>query len=264
MKSKYLIPVVASVLILSMLLSASTPIVAAITRPIIGPKLEVTTIPEDDQKREKGIMVLGLAETAAPQLWPIQKGWSPGKDLLSQHKLLVTYNGQLLFWRIGDAGLIVTCNVLEKDKINPIPDKFGIPTKQFPEENLVTKLLDVSDKFICKPRWKQPDGMPGWYESAGVLDVYYTGPLLPTMIADNILVVSVVLVIGRTIVVGTDIQDICVLGFSMSPNRRVITLPDGGETYVTWTDPLNLFVSCEEAAIEQRNVLGAPIQGEEL
>jgi len=180
---------------------------------------------------------------------------------MSQHKLLVTYNGQVLFWRVGDAGLIVTCNVLEKDKVNPLPDKFGVPTKQWPQENLVTKLIDVSDKFICKPRWKTPAEMPGWYESAGVLDVYYNGPSLPTLIADNILVVSATLVIGRTIIVGTDIQDICLLGFSMSQNTRTITLPDGGEVYISSSNAMGQFVSCEEAAIEQRAFLGLAVQG---
>ena len=264
MKNKYLIPVVASILILSMLLSASAPMASAMNISTFAPHLVVTTIPEDNQVLKKGIMVLDLAPDKCP--WPTpqlcaDKGWSPGKDLLSQHKLLVTYNGVPLLWRIGDAGLIVTCNILEKDKYNPVPDKFGVPTQQFPQENLVTKLIDVSDKFICKPRWKTPSDMPGWFESAGVLDVYYIGPALPSIIADNILVVSATLVVNRAIIVGTDIQDICILGFSMSPNTRVITLPDGGETYTTWSNAMGPFVSCEEAAIEQRAVLGLPIQG---
>jgi len=261
MKTKYLIPVVASILILSMLLSSATPMVSAMNISTFAPKLEVITIPEDNQVLKKGMMVLNLAPNGPPPGWPVDKGWSPGMDVMSQHKLLVTFNGQVLYWKVQDPGLVVTCNVLEKDKYNPLDDKFGEPTKQFPQENLVTKLIDVSDKFICKPRWKTPAGMAGWFESAGVLDVYYNGPALPSIIADNILVVSVTLVINRVPVVGTDIQDICILGFSMSPNVRVITLPDGGETYTTWSNPMGPFVSCEEAAIEQRAVLGLPIQG---
>jgi len=248
-------PIVASILIVSMLLSASSPIVSAQTLRAFAPKLDVITIPEDNQVLKKGIMVLGLDGTG------FEKGYAPGKDLMSQHKLLVSYNGQLLFWRIGDVGPVVTCNVLEKDKVNPLPDKFGVPTAQFPQENLITKLVDVSDKFICKPRWKTPADMPGWYESAGVLDVYFDGPALPTLIADNILVVQATLVIGRTIIVGTDIQDICILGFSMSENTRTITLPDGGEVYISSSNPMGAFVSCEEAAIEQRAYLGLAVQG---
>ena len=262
MKSKYLIPVVASILILSMLLSASTPIVSAINVRAFGPKLEVTTIPEDNQVLKKGIIVLDSGPDGTGASRRVDRTWISLIRLLSQHKLLVTYNGQPLFWRIGDAGPIVTCNVLEKDKVNPLDDKFGVPTKQFPQENLVTKLIDVSDKFICKPRWKTPADMPGWFESAGVLDVYYNGPALPTLIADNILVVTVTLVVGRTIIQGTDIQDICLLGFSMSHNTRTITLPDGGEVYISSSNPMGPFVSCEEAAIEQRAFLGLPIQGE--
>jgi hypothetical protein len=262
MKSKYLIPVVATILILSMLLSASTPIVSAMNISTFAPKLDVVTIPEDNQVLKKGIIVLGLTDKTGPPVgWPMDKGWAPGTDLMSQHKLLVTFNGQVLFWRVGDPGLVITCNVLEKDKYNPLPDKFGVPTAQFPQENLVTKLIDVSDKFICKPRWKNPANMAGWFESAGVLDVYYNGPALPTMLADNILVVSATLVINRVIVVGSDIQDICILGFSMSPNYRTITLPDGGATIVSSSNAMGLFVSCEEAAIEQRAYLGLPIQG---
>jgi len=256
MKSKYLIPVVASLLIVSMFLSASTPLVSAVRVLAFGPKLEVITIPEDNQILKKGIMVLGLDGTGFP------KGYAPGVDLISQHKLLVTYNGQPLLWRIGDVGPTIVCFVFEKDKVNPLDDKFGVPTKQFPQENLVTKLIDVGDKFICKPRWKTPADLPGWYESAGVLDVYYTGPHLPTMIADNILIVTATLVVNRLVIVGTDIQDICVLGFALTSNYRVITLPDGGETYTTWSNPMGPFVSCEELAIEQRAALGLPIQGE--
>jgi len=255
MKSKYLIPVVASLLIVSMFLSASTPLVSAVRVLAFGPKLEVITIPEDNQILKKGIMVLGLDGTGFP------KGYAPGVDLISQHKLLVTYNGQPLLWRIGDVGPTIVCFVFEKDKVNPLDDKFGVPTKQFPQENLVTKLIDVGDKFICKPRWKTPADLPGWYESAGVLDVYYNGPKLPTLIADNILVVTATITVGRTIIQGFDMQDICLLGFSMSQNYRVITLPDGGETYISSANAMGPFVSCEEAAIEQRAFLNVPIQG---
>lgn len=256
MNNKYLIPALASVLVLTMLLSSFMPVMAVI-RPTIGPKLDVVTIPEDDQKREKGIIVLGLTPDATGR----GKGYAAGQDLLSQHKLLVSYNGQLIYWRIGDSPIVVACNVLEKDKVNPIKDKFGTPTRQFPEENLVTKLIDVSDKFICKVRWKNPAGMLGYEESVGVLDVYYVGPALPTMIADNILLVTVSLVIGRTIIMGSDMQDICVLGYSMSPNYRDLTLPDGGEIYRTFADSLGPFVSCEEAALYQRFHLGLAIEG---
>jgi hypothetical protein len=255
MKSKYSIPVIASALILTMVLSSFIPVMAQV--PTIGPKLDVKTIAQDDQKREKGIILLGLVPNP---------GWTKGYSdelgqpkLWSQHKLLVSLNGLTILWRIGSPGPVITCNVLEKDKANPVNDKFGKTTKQFPEENLVTKLYDVSDKFICKPRWKSPAGMPGWYESVGVLDVYYVGPLIPTVIADNILVVQASLLIGRVVVQGTDMQDVCVLGWSMSSNDEVITLPDGGKVIFSSADALGDFVGCEQAALEQRDNLGVPI-----
>jgi len=256
MNSKYLIPVIASALVITMVLSSLTPAMAQLT-PSFGPQLVVKTIPQDDQVLKKGIIILGLTPIGEPGTgnpWP--KGYAPGVDIISQHKLLVTYNGQVLFWRIGDAGPVITCNVLEKDKVNPVDDKFGNPTKQFPQENLVTKLVDVSDKFICKPRWKTPADMPGWFESAGVLDVYYNGPLVPGVIADNILVVTASLVIGRVVIQGVDMQDICVLGWSMSPNWMTLTLPDHGSFVILWSNPMGPFVGCEEAALEQRNYLG--------
>ena len=39
----------------------------------------------------------------------------------------------------------------------------------------MTKMVDVTDKFVCKVRWKSP--ATGVLESVGVLDVYYVGPL---------------------------------------------------------------------------------------
>jgi hypothetical protein len=249
MNSKYLIPVIASALILTMVFSSFVPAMAQV--PMEGPFLVVKTIPQDDQVLKKGIMVLGLPE---PTGWP--KGYAPGSDLMSQHKLLVSFNGQPIFWKIGEAGVVITCNVLEKDKVNPVPDKFGTPTKQFPQENLVTTLTDVSDKFICKPHWKTPADMPGWYESAGVLDVYYTGPIVPTVIADNILSVTATLVIERVVIQGTDMQDICLLGWSMSPNWMTLTLPDHGATIILWNNAMGEFAGCEQAALEQRYYLG--------
>jgi hypothetical protein len=267
MNSKYLIPAVAFLLVFTVLFSTALPALAIVTRATIGPKLVVTTIPQDDQKREKGIIVLGLVPTV--QGFP--KPRQPGFDLMSQHKILVTFNGQTLLWRVSGpntgeyAAPTVSCNVLEKDKVNPMPHKDGTTSKQFPAENLKTKLVDVSDKFICKVRWKTPANLPGWLESVGVLDVYYTGPTTSAAawqwIADHILTVTVTLVLGRTYVQGTDIQDICVLGWSMANNVRKITKPDGGtDFHWSWDDALGPFVGCEEAAIWQRYYLGHNFQ----
>jgi hypothetical protein len=219
--------------------------------------LQVKTIPQDDMKRKTGIILLGLVPNA---------GWTKGYSdelgqpkLWSSYKLLVTYNGLTLNWQVGTAGPVISCNVLEKDKANPVPNKFGVPTAQFPQEDLMTTLTDVSPYFICKPHWVTPAGMSGWYESVGVLDVYYMGPIVATVIADNIVIVTANLVIGRATLWGTDMQDICVLGWSMGLNNEVVTLPDGGKVIFLSNDTLGHFVGCEQAALEQRNNLGISV-----
>jgi hypothetical protein len=267
MKSKYSMSLIASALILTLLASFFMPVMAQV--PVIGPQLVVKTIPQDDQVRKTGIMLLGL--TPNP-------GWTKGYSdelntpkIWSQFKLMVTLNGAPVDWQLGvstEPSPVVSCIVLQKDKVNPVPTKFGVPTKQFPQENLETQVTDISSYFICKPHWTPlPPTSTGWYESVGVLDVYYTGPYLPTIIADNILIVTVTYPIGTTVVWGTDMQDICILGWSMASNDMFITLP-GGVVIWSSTDPLGStgllngkttdegFVSCDQAALEQRSNLG--------
>jgi hypothetical protein len=137
--------------------------------------------------------------------------------------------------------------------------------------------VDVSDKFVCKVRWKSP--ATGVLESVGVLDVYYVGPLpnpeatdplkdnkaVGVWIADNIVVVEAFFTVGRTVVFGSDIQDICVLGWAPTgtgtafatplPPNYSITKPDGLKHYI-WANAMGTFVGCEELAIAQRTVLG--------
>jgi len=251
--NRKLLPAVAAFLILAILLG-STPITYAVTMATIGPKLEVITIPQDDQKREKGIIILGAHATYAQT------------DLLSQHKIIVTYNGLPLTWRLGttDVQVVVTCNFLEKDKVNVVPDPKSGKGRQASWENLMTKLVDVSDVFKCKLRWKSPGNVAGLQESVGVLDVYYTGSTGSAgkyYIADTILVVTAKITLGRTNVFGSDIQDICVLGWGMSDQGVAagpdfqITKPDGYKHY-QWKDPLGPYAGCEDAAIAQRWALG--------
>jgi len=245
------IPAVAAILILGLMLS-STPLTYAVNVLTFGPKLEVVTIPQDNQKLGTGIMILGLNPTGQT---------IPGSDVMSQHKIIVTYNGATVQWRIGDPGPSVLCNVLEKDKVNVIPDpKTGIG-QQFPQENLLTKLVDVSSKFVCKVRWKSP--AEGVLESVGVLDVYFTGTANAVWIADNILVVEAFFTVGRTVVFGSDIQDICVLGYAVFgalpatafPPAWTITKPDGTQHWI-WDNPMGDFVGCEQLALAQRDILG--------
>jgi hypothetical protein len=258
MNHKY-ISAIAAFLILGVLLSA-TPLAYAQTLAF-GPKLDVVTIPQDDQLLKKGIIVLGIDPAGTSTQEP--------SDLLSQHKLIVTYNGATLTWAVGTAGPTIACNVLEKDKVNVVADPKTGDGKQGDYENLMTKLTDVSDKFVCKARWKSP--ATGVLESVGVLDVYFVGPLpgdvgakaAGVWIADNILVVEAFFTVGRTVVFGSDIQDICVLGWPVTAGTvdaataptYVITKPDGTQHYI-WENAMGYFLGCEELALAQRDVLG--------
>jgi len=245
------IPAIAAILILGLMLS-STPLTYAVNILTFGPKLDVVTIPQDNQKLKTGVMILGLNPTGQTIV---------GDDLMSQHKIIVTYNGATLQWRIGDPGPTVVCNVLEKDKVNVIPDPKSGDGQQFPSENLLTKLVDVSSKFVCKVRWKSPAA--GVLESTGVLDVYFTGTPNAVWIADNILVVEAFFTVGRTVVFGSDMQDICVLGYAVTGNAPgtavaatfVITKPDGTQHYI-WSNAMGNFVGCEQLALAQRDRLG--------
>lgn len=251
MNHKY-IPAVAAFLIVGMLLSA-IPLSYAQTTLAFGPKLDVVTIPQDDQVLGTGVMILGLQTAVA------------GKDLMSQHKLQVTYNGGLLSWSDELPGITVVCNWLEKDKVNVVPDPKTGKGQQGAYENLMTNLVDVSDHFVCKPRWKVINNEV-W--SVGVLDVYYTGPTTLAknagyFIADNIMVVSVYFTVGKTVAFGSEMQDICTLGWAVTGNAPqtavaatfIITKPDGTQHYI-WQNAMGNFVSCEALALAQRDVLG--------
>jgi hypothetical protein len=125
----------------------------------------------------------------------------------------------------------------------------------------MTTLVDVSSKFVCKPRWKSP--ATGVLESVGVLDVYFTGSPNAVWIADNIVTVEAFVTAGRTVVFGSDIQDLCTLGWAITGTNvaawtdptLTITKPDG-TTHSIWERPMGWFHSCESLALAQRDVLG--------
>ncbi len=258
--NRKLVPVVAVFLVL-VALFGSTPLSYALV-PTFGPKLDVWTIPQDDQKRDKGIILLGLDGTH-PKCTTVKTKVTTTlplcteQDLLSQHKLLVTWNGLPLMWQIGYPGVTIACNVLEKDKVNVVADPKTGTGKQGDWENVMTKLVDVSDKFSCKPRWKSP--VAGLYESVGVLDVYYIGPYDGHWIADHILVVEAYITVGRTVVFGSDIQDICVLGWNEGDEPDSVSKPDGSAHYI-FPNALGSYVSCEDLALLQRDDVGIMLE----
>jgi hypothetical protein len=120
---------------------------------------------------------------------------------------------------------------------------------------LVSKPVE-NPNFVCKLRW----GKPG----VGVLDVYYIGSTTSAVpIADYIVAVSASLAVGRTTVFGTEIQDVCVLGFPAPaivalPPAWIITKPSG-DTHPIYADPLGAYVSCEDLALQEQAMLGLPI-----
>jgi len=219
-----------------MLLSAMAPVVALTTTYVTSaramPVLEVKTIAEDDQVQKTGIIVFGITPPATVPM-PDDKPVSPGVDKLAQYKLLVTLNGV-------PVTSTIYCQVIEKDKVHPLKNP------QFAQETVKTKVVDVSADFVCKVRTGK--------QGVSVLDVYYLGPQTKEYIADYELIVAAQLKVGSTTIWGTDLQDICALGWAMSTNHLSITKPDGTH-HDTWDNPLGPFVSCEEAAMWQRSVL---------
>jgi len=230
MEKRIYLPVIASLLIFAMILASLTPAMALTAlRAVALPTLDVRTIAEDDEVRQTGVIVFGLRPGEG---WP--KPYEDGTDKIAQYKIIVTYNGEPVTFNIE-------CQVIKKEKLHPLQQP------QFPTENLRTVLTDESANFRCKLR----QGKAG----IGVLDLYYIGVQEKQFIADYIVKVHVWTTIGNLVVHGTEIQDVCVLGWAISNNHLVFTKPDGTE-HDSWDDPLGPFVSCEEAAIWERDFLG--------
>jgi len=242
MDKRLYLPAIASLLILCIGFASFLPVVAVTAlRARAEPKLEVVTIPEDDELRKTGVIIIGLSPKLPTWDKPYDR-WCydrPGRcvDKLSQHKILVTFNGVPVNFKVD-------CQFIKKEKLHPLQKR------QFEREELRTVLSDESALFKCKLR----SGKPG----VGVLDVYYVGPQEKQFIADYIMVVQVWAKFGSTTVFGIEVQDVCVLGWAIDYNTMRIWKPDN--TYhFSWPDALGPFVSCEEAALWQRDNQGLPL-----
>jgi hypothetical protein len=238
MNKRYL-PAIAAIFIIALTASSFIPVYAATAlRAQVSPTLFVLTIPEDDEVHKTGIMLLGSPPSGQPF-------WRAKTDLLAQFKVIVSLNGV-------PVRATLTCQVIEKDKVNPLKTKQGV------WENLVSVPKDATGNFVCKYR----EGKPG----IGVIDVYWVGPSATSpvinvgqFIADYILIVQFTYTVGRTVIYGTEMQDICVLGWPLvTTGFDVVTKPDGTEHYV-FPNPLGDFVSCEDAALYQKDLLGLTI-----
>jgi hypothetical protein len=200
------------------------------------PPLIVKVIAEDDPIRATGIMVLGILPPGQPSGPYYQRG----TDLIAHYMITVTYNG------IPVQPTALFMQVVRKTVVNP-----SDTTKQFPEEIIASTPTDASDEFIVVFRRVTP----GVFEA----DVYYVGPGTRDDVANYMVVFTAYTTIGRSTLFGTDLQALCVLGWSMDPVATLfMTLPDGS-TYYGWGNPLGAFTSCDEAVLWQRYWLGIPV-----
>ena len=310
MKKNDMLPIIAAFVIALLVFPMLALPVNALTPATGGNIGSVVTIPEDDLKRNTGIMVLGLdptdyendlspsanprepwytdslcqgtpigedvivgpevtsepiyipsyttryqqvlggqcvAHKFAPRWDQLGKGYGQGMELLSQHKILATLNG------VPTKPDYFLCEVIEKEKAKIPPMTTKTPSKrQFDDELIKTTVKDVSSNFICKVHWVKP--------GVGALDVYFVGPRVKNFIADHMLIITMGWKVGRTTVWASDLQDICILGWSMDEQVLGIRLFDnpgkstwtgGWEYYFSWPDPLHHFVGCDEAAAWQ-------------
>lgn len=234
MNKRYL-PAIAAFFILAIASASFMPVFAATAlRARADPTLVVKTIPEDDELRKTGIIVLAKDQTDFEAKMKETTRTYTYQDLLAQYKIIVSYNG------VPITPTLLICQVIEKDKVNPIKDEQGT------WENLKTDLVDQSGNFVCKFRW----GKVG----VGVVDIYYKGEVKPQYLADYVVMIAAAYTVGRTTIYGAEIQDVCVLGWDLKPLLKQWTKPDGDQHY-DYPDPLGDFVSCEDATMYQKHVL---------
>jgi len=231
---------IASILMLLMVLPSFTPAMAQTLAARAIPTLQVTTIAEDDEVRQTGVIVIGLTPNPG---WPKDSdaycNANPGACIKkeAQYKILVSLNGVPVNFNLA-------CQFIKKEKLHPLQKPQGT------YEVLRTVLTDESANFVCKLR----SGKPG----VGVIDVYYVGPQEKQFMADYVMVVAVWQTFGRTVLYGTEIQDVCVIGWAVDANTMIITKPDG-TNHFSWPDPLGPFHSCEDLALWERANQGLPL-----
>lgn len=226
--------------------------------------LEVRLIPQDDQVRQKGIMILcpdesPCSETTRQLNSKIEV--SADSDFIARYKVSFRANGVNI-----DPDQII-CTVVLKEVCT-------VKVPQFNTEEEGTELINVSDKFICKYRQAIPTNTPG----VGVIDLYYIGATNPASeIGDHVLRVEAKA--NRPPgppgpppltqqVTGSDISDLCVLGFPVCRDEGISCTDDhffsfevvdpSVETFIKSSDSLFPFASCEDAAVWQREVLDLP------
>jgi len=286
MDKKIVLPALAAFMILVMVATAF-PAASAVVRGsqtnVFNLPLTIVTIAEDDEVRNKGIMILCVLGTLDPEDdGEAMRAFDPDTcaavvnqytdvvyaapwiDKWADYKVIVLLpNGAKFFWPVSQAfptGLVLTCEVIEKDTVEP-----KIPQASW--EVLKKMVVDVSGDFECKFRWK---AIGGFFWSVGVLDVYYTGVQNSEHVAPYILDIQAAYTdpVSRVVYYGAEMQDLCILAwpFTADPQdsgewqKWAFTLykPEG-RTVIRVPDPLDGFVSCEDATLFQRQLLQAYI-----
>jgi hypothetical protein len=220
------------------------------TPPVAAPQVRIETVAEDDEVRNEGVMVIcptlplpagaGVADADTCN----DNGDDIWEDTHASYKLSIAYEG------VPAEPTSVFCMVTRKDVVSP-------STPQFAEEVIATEPVDVSDRFICITRPVAP--------GVGVLDVYYVGPQGAEAVGAYELMVQAAFTVGSKAYFGTDIQDLCVLGwpFNDGVTNRTFSLDASTEVGLRHLKramhPLDGFASCEDAALFQRQLLNLTI-----
>ena len=295
MDKKIVLPALAAFMILVMVATAfpmATAVVRGSQTNVFNLPLTIVTIAEDDEVRNKGIMVLCVLpwgymagqggpddkvtldddemdnmrafdeDTCAPgPTFPTQ--YSPRLpswwiDKWADYKIIVLLpNGAKFFWPVSQPfpdGLVLACEVIEKDTVEP-----KIPQASW--EVMKKMVVDVSADFVCKFRWKS---IGGFYWSVGVLDLYYTGPQNSEHVAPYIIDIQASYTdpVSRVVYYGAEMQDLCILAWPFDDDfdtdwqkAPFKLLKPEGRGVIRVPDPLDGFVSCEDATLFQRMLL---------
>jgi len=213
------------------------------TPPTTG-ELEIQTIPQEDQLRKKGIMIL-CPDSFSYSFCSYFKEVSQVRDTHAEYKIDIRLNGENVHPDF------FTCNVIEKEVCHIPPEKGGFAGE-------ATELFDVTSHFKCVLNDSEKDG-------AGVLEVYYIGnPEDARFIGDHILKVEAC--VGG--VCGAEIQDLCILGEPTCDSFRDCTSESKEpnfffpvkwsserlETIFKFADPIYPFASCKNLALWQREL----------
>ena len=224
--------------------------------PTIPPptgRLEIQTIPQDDQLREMGIMIAGVR--------------GPSFDEHAEYKVDFRQDG------VHVNPDKFACFVFQKTVCNPTKPR------QFLTEEEATKVNDRTgfdpddfDDSSCFCRFRQAPGVPG----VGVLDLYCPGIDIGDDDRWGDYIVKVVACRGAGCVIGAggtcsggtcgaEIQDLCILGdsscefFDHRGNDSCVGFKDPGfrtegefNGSTLFADPIFPFASCKYAAIFQR------------